>query len=611
MEDVSKSDREAAERMARIAARAEALAAARQKERANGGIKFLTKSERNALRQQQEAGAQLPSDPMSGEKVEKDSKRRKKNKHKKQKQMKNNSTRGKDEEMMKAIEKGNEEGRRNMKRKVDFHWNQADDTFAEDDYLYQELEKPKMDPLDPFKRSGNRKGKETMHWSEKPLNEMSDRDWRIMREDYQIHVKGNCIPYPCRNWDELALPRELRETISRVDYKNPSPIQMQAIPIGLKQHDIIGVAETGSGKTAAFIIPLAVYLLKQPESRLKSCSEDGPLAVIMAPTRELAEQIGKEASKLMSNLSFEVRTTVVVGGVAVQAQINELRKGSHVVVATPGRLIDCLEHRYVVFNQCNYLVLDEADTMIDMGFEPQVDAVLRSMQCTQKADNEEEVVRQEKLASEGKALVRVTIMFTATMPPEVEKLAQRYMRFPAIVRIGDSETGKNRNIKQEVYLCPSEEAKPNKLVQLAKTTAPPIIVFVNSKIACEDVAKILFQNRFRCTTLHSGKSQDLRETSLDGFKSGKYDILVATDVAGRGLDIANVTHVINYEMAKEIDRYSHRIGRTGRAGKTGLASTLLTEKDKPVLEALIKYLRSTNSNVPKEIEKLVKIENIK
>ena len=444
--------------------------------------------------------------------------------------------------------------------------------------------------------------KVSQHWSQKSLAEMTERDWRIVREDHDIYVRGKRVPNPARNWDEMSLPAFVMRAIQDMGYVKPSPIQMQAIPAGLRNRDMIGVAETGSGKTCAFVVPLLVLLDRLGPSVRARCADDGPIAVVMAPTRELAQQIEEEMRSLARYT--EIRSICIIGGTSLEEQASVIRRGVEVVVATPGRLIDLLEHQYLVFNQCNYVVLDEADRMIDMGFGPQVESVLKNMDeggNLLKATDEAEVVRQEKLAEEGKAVFRTTIMFSATMPPEVEDLAKKFMRFPAIVRIGDADTGKNRNITQHVYMVGSESAKRAKLEQLLAKSRPPIIVFANAKSNCDLIARQLTQGGHNVCVLHSGKSQAQREANLAGFKDGSYDILVATDVAGRGLDVDNVTHVINYDMATNIERYTHRIGRTGRAGRKGLASTMLTEDDSDMFAELVSYLQSTKADVPREL----------
>jgi len=218
-----------------------------------------------------------------------------------------------------------------------------------------------------------------LHWSEKKLPDMKERDWRIFREDYDIILKGGKAPNPLRKWDEAKLPDALFQSIKEMGFERPSPIQMQGIPIGLQRRDIIGIAETGSGKTAAFAIPIIAYLYGLPPSMIKRTPEQGPLALVMAPTRELALQIEQEVKKLAKYTSVgpvgfehQIKTLAVVGGQSIEDQAFKLREGIDIVIGTPGRLMDCLESHYLVLNQCNYVVLDEADRMIDMGFEPQV-----------------------------------------------------------------------------------------------------------------------------------------------------------------------------------------------------------------------------------------------
>eukprot|EP00878_Enallax_costatus_P032756 GHUV01036022.1.p1 GENE.GHUV01036022.1~~GHUV01036022.1.p1 ORF type:complete len:474 (+),score=130.89 GHUV01036022.1:170-1423(+) len=257
------------------------------------------------------------------------------------------------------------------------------------------------------------------HWSEKPLEKMTERDWRIFREDFSISYKGNPGTLPLRNWTEGNFPEPINMAIEYVGYPKPSPIQMASIPLGMKQLDVIGVAETGSGKTAAFVIPMLCYIMKQPPMD-ETNSADGPYAVVLAPTRELAQQIEEETIKLAKYTDF--RVTSVVGGQSIEEQGSKLRRGCEIVVATPGRLLDCIERHYCVLNQCNYVVLDEADRMIDLGFEPQVQAVLDAMPHS--------TLKPEEEGSEldARRVYRTTYMFSATMPPAVERLARKYLR---------------------------------------------------------------------------------------------------------------------------------------------------------------------------------------
>lgn len=304
---------------------------------------------------------------------------------------------------------------------------------------------------------GNSDKKVDLHWSEKQLHQMTERDWRIFREDFDIRVQGARDCLPLRNWEEGQLPKQVMKAIQDAHYEKPSPIQRQAIPVGILKRDLIGLAETGSGKTAAFLIPLLCYLLAAPSEHVNRVADQGPLALIMAPTRELAQQIEEECMKLAKYTNFV--TANVVGGQSIEDQGFKLRKGVHIVIGTPGRLCDCLQSNYLVLNQCNYVVMDEADRMIDMGFEEQVLEVLDGMGSILKSENED--VAETQLSTQA---VRVTAMFSATMSSEVERLAKTYLRHPVIIKIGDEETGKNKRIEQRVMFI-SEAQKKNKLIE--------------------------------------------------------------------------------------------------------------------------------------------------
>ncbi|KAM4072573.1 hypothetical protein ACB094_11G147800 [Castanea mollissima] len=430
------------------------------------------------------------------------------------------------------------------------------------------------------------------HWSDKKLEEMRERDWRIFREDFSISYKGSKIPSPMRSWDESKLSQDLLKAVEKAGYKKPSPIQMAAIPLGLQQRDVIGIAETGSGKTAAFVLPMLSYITRLPPMN-EEIEAEGPYAVVMAPTRELAQQIEEETNKFAKNLG--IRVVSIVGGQSIEEQGFRVRQGCEVVIATPGRLIDCLERRYAVLNQCNYVVLDEADRMIDMGFEPQVMGVLDAMPSSNlKPENEDEEL-------DGKKIYRTTYMFSATMPPAVERLARKYLRNPVVVTIGTA--GKTTDLISQHVMMVKESEKFSRLQRLLDELGNDrtAIVFVNTRKNADNVAKNLDKAGYRVTTLHGGKSQEQREISLEGFRAKRYNVLVATDVAGRGIDIPNVAQVINFDMHGSIDTYTHRIGRTGRAGKTGVATTFLTLSDSDVFYDLKQMLIQSNSSVPNEL----------
>ena len=440
------------------------------------------------------------------------------------------------------------------------------------------------------------------HWSEKSAAEMTERDWRIFREDHNITTRGGRLPTPMRSWSEAKMPSEIVRAIQKVGYDTPSPIQMASIPIGLLKRDVIGVAETGSGKTCAFVVPMLAYIMELPRMTDEVATK-GPYALVMAPTRELAQQIEEETVKFAHFLNYRVAS--VVGGQDIEQQGFKLRKGCEIVIGTPGRVIDVLERRYTVLQQCNYIVLDEADRMIDMGFEPQVNAVMDGM----SADSLKPLEEAESLdaaAAEGAAELgtkfRMTYMFSATMPPSVERLARKYLRNPAVVNIGSA--GKSSDLIKQVVRWMTKQQKARELeLTLSQFPDTQAIVFVNAKRSVDAVCASVAKLGYSVASLHGGKSQDAREEALRGFKAGEFDVLVATDVAGRGIDVKNIDLVVNYELPFAIENYTHRIGRTGRAGRAGTAVAFLTAEDADIMYDLKALLKSSNNAVPPELER--------
>lgn len=293
-----------------------------------------------------------------------------------------------------------------------------------------------------------------------------------------------------------------------------------------------------------------------------------------------------------------MRTVSVIGGQSREEQGFQLRQGVEIVVATPGRLVDVLENRYLVLNQCTYLVMDEADRMLDMNFELDLQKILQFLPVSNEKPDDETAETPEALLANAmtKMKYRQTVLFSATMPPAVERIAKLYLRRPAHVRIGS--TGKSADsVEQRVFLI-TEKQKRSKLMEfLATKPAPPIIIFVNQKKGCDVLARGLEKMGYSAATLHGGKAQDQREFALESLKNGSKDILVATDVAGRGIDVKDVSHVVNYDMAKTVENYTHRIGRTGRAGKTGIAITYITEDDSDTFYDLVKLLQASKKAV--------------
>lgn len=444
------------------------------------------------------------------------------------------------------------------------------------------------------------------HWSEKRLDQMRERDWRIFKEDFNIATKGGGIPNPMRSWQESGLPRRLLEIIEQVGYKDPSPIQRAAIPIALQNRDLIGVAVTGSGKTAAFLLPLLVYISELPrldEDEMRR--NNGPYAIILAPTRELAQQIEIEARRFATPLGFTVVS--IVGGHSIEEQAYNLRNGAEIIIATPGRLVDCIERRIIVLEQCCYVIMDEADRMIDLGFEEPVNKILDALPVgNEKPDTE--AAEDGRIMSRpigGKDRYRQTMMYTATMPAAVERIARKYLRRPAIVTIGNVGEAVE-TVEQRVEFVAGEDKRKKRLQQILASGEfrPPIIVFVNIKRNCDAVARDIKSMGFSSVTLHGSKTQEQREAALQSVRDGKTDVLVATDLAGRGIDVPDVSLVVNFNMANNIESYTHRIGRTGRAGKSGVAITFLGNEDADVLYDLKQMLmKSSISRVPEELRK--------
>ncbi|KAL7422890.1 mRNA splicing protein prp28 [Cryptotrichosporon argae] len=477
-----------------------------------------------------------------------------------------------------------------------FEWNADDDTSAADARALIAAGAGPVAAASPAARAGTpdrkpdnhadalerrragRGNNDDRHWSEKPLEDMKERDWRIFREDYSISSRGGQIPYPLRSWRESGIPKRILDIVDEIGYKEPSPIQRQAIPIGLQNRDLVGIAKTGSGKTAAFVIPMLTYI-----SRLPALTDDnrhlGPYALIMAPTRELAQQIEAEAMRFATPLGYTCVS--IVGGRSVEEQQFNLRNGAHIVIATPGRLKDMVDKSMLVLSQCRYVVMDEADRMVDLGFEADLLFILDAMPASfVKPEGElDDAAKPEDWQD-----YRVMTLFSATMPPAVERLTRKYLRRPATVTIGTAGEAVD-TVEQRVEFVVGDEKRRARLTEILRTLGfrPPIIVFVNQKSTADMVAKYIQQAGMSAITLHSGKNQEQREAALQALRDGDVAVLVATDLAGRGIDVPDVSLVINWQMSDVIEKYIHRIGRTGRAGKRGTAITFLSNDDDEVM----------------------------
>ncbi|MDQ2890580.1 MAG: DEAD/DEAH box helicase [Gemmatimonadota bacterium] len=340
---------------------------------------------------------------------------------------------------------------------------------------------------------------------------------------------------------DLGLHPDVLHAVQDAGYIHPTPIQAQAIPLALEGRDLIGLAQTGTGKTAAFTLPIVNQLLGGP-SRVR--------ALVLTPTRELAVQVDESFRKYAMHSGIKV--LAVYGGVALEPQTKALKKGVDVIIATPGRLLDHIERQNVVFDDLEVLVLDEADRMLDMGFAPQINRVVAEI-----------------------PKYRQTLLFSATMPPEVEALSRKYLRKPHVVQVGRRSMPAS-GVTHAVYPVPRVR-KTQLLTELLKDKAmDSVLIFTRTKHGADRVVRDLRSEGIEATAMHGDKTQKERTKALEDFKSGKIRVLVATDVAQRGLDISGITHVINFDVPQEPEDYVHRIGRTGRAESSGDAYTLMS-----------------------------------
>lgn len=455
---------------------------------------------------------------------------------------------------------------------------------------------------------------DSQHWSKKKIKDMTERDWRIFREDHEISITGGKCNFPIRTWDENGFDSNLRKNIADAGYEKPTSIQMQAIPVGIERRDQIAQAPTGSGKTSAFVIPLIEFQLTQPRID-HITSNEGPHAIILAPTRELAIQIDTEFNALAKDT--KLKSVIVVGGRSAEEQQIYLRNGSDVIIATPGRQKDCQESRFTILTQCKYVVIDEADIMINMDLEEAQNFILDSIpKDNLKSFNEEENDLQIRSLNNTyddneKIDYRTTLMFSATMPNQLEQIARTYLRCPAWISIGEPRGGK-KDITHIVE-CMDEGNKRQALQKRLRiihddhrksksSRECQILIFMNHKKDVESLYKLLNNERHSVTYYHGGLTQVNRESTILNYKAGKYEILVATDLAGRGLDIKGVKYVISFDCPKSLEQYIHRAGRTGRAGKKGTAITFLTFENDFIFYDLVNFQKQNGADIPFDLE---------
>ncbi|XP_036693432.1 ATP-dependent RNA helicase DDX42 isoform X2 [Balaenoptera musculus] len=394
-----------------------------------------------------------------------------------------------------------------------------------------------------------------------------------LRHKLNLRVSGAAPPRPGSSFAHFGFDEQLMHQIRKSEYTQPTPIQCQGVPVALSGRDMIGIAKTGSGKTAAFIWPMLIHIMDQKELE----PGDGPIAVIVCPTRELCQQIHAECKRF--GKAYNLRSVAVYGGGSMWEQAKALQEGAEIVVCTPGRLIDHVKKKATNLQRVSYLVFDEADRMFDMGFEYQV----RSIASHVRPD-------------------RQTLLFSATFRKKIEKLARDILIDP--IRVVQGDIGEaNEDVTQIVEILHSGPSKWNWLTRrlVEFTSSGSVLLFVTKKANAEELANNLKQEGHNLGLLHGDMDQSERNKVISDFKKKDIPVLVATDVAARGLDIPSIKTVINYDVARDIDTHTHRIGRTGRAGEKGVAYTLLTPKDSNFAGDLVRNLEGANQHVTKEL----------
>lgn len=387
----------------------------------------------------------------------------------------------------------------------------------------------------------------------------------------QVTVRGHSCPKPILTFKETSFPEYVVNVLRQQNWAQPTPIQAQGWPVALSGRDLVGIAQTGSGKTLAYILPAVVHINHQPYLE----KGDGPICLVLVPTRELAQQVAQVAS--MFGSTSNVRNVCVYGGAPKGPQVRDLERGAEICIATPGRLIDLLEANKTNLRRCTYLVLDEADRMLDMGFEPQIRKVV-------------DQVRPD----------RQTLMWSATWPKEVQTLAEVFLNDYIQINVGAIQLHANHNILQIVDVCEEleKETKLNRLLQeIMNERENKTLIFVETKRKADELTRKMKRVGWPASCIHGDKSQQERDWVLNEFREYKCPILVATDVAARGLDVEDIKFVINFDYPNCSEDYVHRIGRTGRASNVGTAYTLFTPKNASKAKDLIEVLNEAKQQI--------------
>ncbi|XP_056379853.1 probable ATP-dependent RNA helicase DDX17 isoform X3 [Hyla sarda] len=417
-------------------------------------------------------------------------------------------------------------------------------------------------------------------YSEHPeVARMSIHEVEELRRKKEITVRGLNCPKPVASFLHSNFPQYVMDVLIDQRFKEPTPIQCQGFPLALSGRDMVGIAQTGSGKTLAYLLPAMVHINHQPYLE----RGDGPICLVLAPTRELAQQVQQVADDY--GKTSRLKSTCIYGGAPKGPQIRDLERGVEICIATPGRLIDFLEAGKTNLQRCTYLVLDEADRMLDMGFEPQIRKIV-------------DQIRPD----------RQTLMWSATWPKEVRQLAEDFLRDYVQINVGNLELSANHNILQIVDVC-QESEKDHKLIQLMEEIMAEkenkTIIFVETKRRCDELTRRMRRDGWPAMCIHGDKSQQERDWVLNEFRSGKAPILIATDVASRGLDVEDVKFVINYDYPNSSEDYVHRIGRTARSTNKGTAYTFFTPGNLKQARELVKVLQEANQTINPKLMQLV------
>eukprot|EP00794_Sanderia_malayensis_P008071 gene8071-8935_t len=403
-------------------------------------------------------------------------------------------------------------------------------------------------------------------------------------DEIPVEVTGHGqMPKPIKTFEDANIHELFLENVRRAKYVKPTPVQKYALPIVLGDRDLMACAQTGSGKTAAFLLPVLTKMMQDGLSGSRFTEIQAPAALIISPTRELTSQIYMEARKFSHKT--DLRPVVCYGGVAVSHQMRQIENGCHMLVATPGRLKDFAQRRKISLQNVKYLILDEADRMLDMGFMPDIKSIIGDFGMPDKEN-------------------RQTLMFSATFPEEIQNLAAEFLSDYVFLTIG-KVGGTSSNIEQVIEEV-ADSDKRDKLVEiLSSEGANKNLVFVETKRSADFLASYLSQSGFPTTSIHGDRFQQQREEALRDFRAGRCPILIATAVAARGLDIEDVKQVVNYDLPQEIDEYVHRIGRTGRIGNQGKATSFFSRgKDESLARSLVKILSDANQVVPDWLEEV-------